>query len=269
VNLFDAVVTSVFRYGLGVWGVTCAQVGKLDDLFVEFIRWVFRLPTTTGKMGILANFARRCAKCDALFLATVQIAQGDTTKNKIWGSIVSDLGDGRLSSQWYEIVLAEIGKRGFREEVLQRGSSFVAERKIHALHFAQYCFHHHSNVTVGNSADVVRRRREFGIFPFLFSVPSYESRFLLSFLLHCWRFLDGGQCSNYPRICDDCDRENSSFHLLFECFMFEQLRENFAAETGRELTFDSLKECGREFCHELCKFGKDLFESIAELCLDS
>jgi hypothetical protein len=59
VNLFDATFSSIFCYGLGVWGVLCAQVTKLDDLFVEFIRWLFRLPPKTGKLAILGTFARR------------------------------------------------------------------------------------------------------------------------------------------------------------------------------------------------------------------
>jgi hypothetical protein len=41
IELFDSVVSSVYRYGFGVWGVTVRQVAKLDDLFVEFIRWLF------------------------------------------------------------------------------------------------------------------------------------------------------------------------------------------------------------------------------------
>ncbi len=79
-NLFDATVSSIYRYGLGIWGVLCAQVNKLDNLFVEFVCWAYRLPSKTGKFTILANFARRCAKCDALYLAAVQIAKASVSK---------------------------------------------------------------------------------------------------------------------------------------------------------------------------------------------
>jgi hypothetical protein len=241
-------------------------VGKLDDLFVGFIRWLFRLPSTVGKMGILATFARRCAKCDAIFLASVQIAQGPTSGNPTWKAIVGDLQAGQLQSQWYEIVRAEVQKRDLRVEVFERGSVFVAERKTYAIQYAQYCFHFHSNVTVGNSADLIRRKREFGIFPFLFFTPPFQSRFMLSFILHCWRFLDGCVCASYPRICETCDRENSSYHVLFECFLFEQLRENFKYVSGFDFTFEILKNDDREVCHEISKFGKLLFEALCQSC---
>jgi hypothetical protein len=268
INLFDSVVTSVFRFGLGVWGVQCAQVSKLDDLFVEFVRWVFRLPRTTGKNGILTNFARRCAKCDAIFLASVQVAQGTCTRNAIWQSVAAGLHSEQTRSQWYEIVKAEVGKRDLGVEVFERGSAFVSDRKTHAIHFAQYCFHTHSNVTVGNSADLVRRKREFGIFPFLFCVAPFQSRYLLAFLLHCWKYLDGGKCAIYPKICEDCDRENSSYHVLFECFLFEQLRGNFQHVTGFEFSFELLKTSDRTVCYEMCRFGQLLFESLCDLCSD-
>jgi hypothetical protein len=266
INLFDAVVTSVFRFGLGVWGVVCAQVGKLDDLFVEFVRWVFRFPRTTGKNAILSNLARRCAKCDSLYLAAVQLAAAQTTRNHIWKTIVDDLRAGHMTSTWFEVVVAEVGKRDLRVEVLEQGSSFVANRKSHAVHFAQYCFHQHTNATVGNNADLFRRRRRFGIFPFLFIVQPSESRFLLSFILHCWKFTDGAVCSSYPRICEECDQENSSFHVLFECFLFDGIRSEFFETTGQVFGFETLESGERDVCFAMTRLARDIFSAIRELC---
>jgi hypothetical protein len=114
INLFDSIVTSIFRFGLRVWGVQCAQVSKLDDLLVEFVCWVFRLPSTTGKNRILANFARRCTKCDAIFLASVQVAQGESTRNAIWRSIAGGLHSDQLRSQWYISYLSYLRRSGNR-----------------------------------------------------------------------------------------------------------------------------------------------------------
>jgi hypothetical protein len=43
-SFFDSLVASVYRFGLGVWGVTVARVNTLDRLFADFIRWLFRFP---------------------------------------------------------------------------------------------------------------------------------------------------------------------------------------------------------------------------------
>jgi hypothetical protein len=182
-------VASIYRYGLGVWGVSCAQVKKLDNLFVEFIRWMYRLPTTTGKLSILANFARRCAKCDALFLATAQLAQGTLSKNPTSVALVQDLKTGVKSSRWFEIVSREIEKRGLTREVFDHGVNFVSERKAYGVTFAQFCFHYHCNMTVGNSSDLLRRNREFGILPFLFNSHLQVYPVLPSFMLAFYRWL--------------------------------------------------------------------------------
>jgi hypothetical protein len=138
-------------------GVSCSQVKNLDDLFVEFICWVFRFPSTTGTDALLVTFARMCAKCDALFLATVQLARASTTKNKIWASLAEELVQGHKHSGWFDIVKSKIGKRGLAREVFDQGATFAAERKSYCTVFAQYCFHHHCSVPAGNSSDLLRR----------------------------------------------------------------------------------------------------------------
>ncbi len=265
VNLLHETVSSIYRYGQGVWGVSCAQVNKLDDLFVDFVRWVFRFPITVGKASILANFARRCAKCDALYLATVQLAKASVSRNTTWVALVEGLCAGVKTSRWFQIVRSEIEKRGLASEVFEQGVTFVEERKSYAITFAQYCFHFHCNATVGNSSDLIRRRREFGIFPFIFCTHPARSRFLLSFLLSCWRYIDGGQCQKYPKICSICDSENSSFHVLFQCLNFCMLRGEFVARTGHDFNFNVLAESDRIVCDAIVSLGVDLFEAIDEL----
>jgi hypothetical protein len=266
VNLFDATVSSVYRYGLGVWGVSCAQVSKLDDNFVEFVRWLFRLPPRVGKMAVLASFARRCVKCDALFLAATQVAQAAGTRNKVWEDTVKELKAGTIASDWFEIVRAEVGKRGLLVEVLNSGKEFVANRKQYGVVFAQFCFHAHSNTLTGSSADLVRLRRKFGIMPFLLSAHPEQSRYLFSFLLSCWRFLDSCRCIQYPAICETCDQENSSVHVLFECVLFSLLRDELESTLGTPFCFEVLESQDREVCRSVISFGKNLFFAIAELC---
>jgi hypothetical protein len=126
-ELFDSIVASVYRFGLGVWGVNVSQVRKLDDLFADFVKWRFRFPVKTGRDVILANFGRRCTKCDSLYLASVQIATAASFKNAFWSGAVDDLRRGALTSKWFSIVCSELGKRGMREEVLDPQST---ERQI-------------------------------------------------------------------------------------------------------------------------------------------
>jgi hypothetical protein len=57
-GFFDSLVSSVYCFGLSVWGVTVAKVTTLDSIFVEYILWIFCLPPTTSANIILYCFAR-------------------------------------------------------------------------------------------------------------------------------------------------------------------------------------------------------------------
>ncbi len=264
-ELFDAVVASVYRYGLGVWGVTARQVNQLDNLFVEFVLWLFRLPPSTGRAVILSNFSRRCAKCDALFLASVQLAAAATTKNRLWGEVVADLGQGRIVSTWHRVVAAKLAKRGRLEDVLNRGADFVGDRKRIGVEFSQYCFHHHLNIRTGSSADDLRIMRPFGIFPLFLSLSPEQTRYLLAFLSSSWRYIDQMICSNYPEACQECDQENSSAHVLFVCPKFERFRARLLSEIGVPFSFDCLATTIRQEQVRIARFAKELFFAIAEL----
>jgi hypothetical protein len=129
-------------------------------------------------MAVLGSFARRCVKCDALFLAATEVAQASGTRNKVWEEIVKDLKTGALSSDWYKIVKAEVEKRGLLLEVMTGGKEFVANRKQYGVVFAQFCYHAHCNTLTGSSADLVRLERKFGIMLFLLSAHPEQTRYL-------------------------------------------------------------------------------------------
>jgi hypothetical protein len=75
------------------------SLSVLDDLFVDFIRWLYGMPKTTSKLNILSCFRRRCALCDALYLAAIQLAGASTSKNVIWRDLVEDLDSRQKKSK--------------------------------------------------------------------------------------------------------------------------------------------------------------------------
>jgi hypothetical protein len=266
-GFFESLVSSVYRFGLGVWGVTVAKISTLDTIFVDYIRWIFRLPRTTGANIILSNFARRCAKCDSLFLAATQIAGAVSSRNATWQRTVRDLLAGKLSSTWFTATMAELAKRGMVQEVVQYGADFVANRKLYGVQFSQFCFIHHTNVPTGSSSDLFRRQRPFGIYPFLLKMPSHSSRFLFSFIASAWRFIDGAACADYPQYCSGCDCENSSFHVLFDCHLFSAERASFLSRTGQALSFSSLQSDCSVVCRELVRVAKCIYLKARGMCL--
>jgi hypothetical protein len=269
-SFFDSIVASIYRFGLGVWGVSVAKVNTLDRIFAEYICWIFRFPRTTGTNTILSNFGRRCAKCDSLFLAAVQLATARTTRNVLWEATVQELLSNNLQSTWFSIVESEIRKRGMTTEIFQSGANFVANRKINGVYFSQYCFLHHTNSPTGNSSDRFRRGRPFGIFPFLLNVTSHESRYLFSFLCSVWRYIDKKACDSYPEYCSPCDRENSGYHVLFECPLFSSCRVDFARRLGRNVLFEfaTLFSEDIDVCRSAASTGRFIFDEIRKMCMN-
>jgi hypothetical protein len=266
-SFFDSLVSSVYRYGLGVWGVKVARIGTLDRLFAEYICWLFRFPRTTGTNVILANFARRCAKCDSLFLAAVQLAGTSKSRNAIWQAAVEDMIAGRLRSTWLTITLSEISKRGMTAEVLEQGAAFVAGRKLYGVQFAQFCFAHHLNIPTGSSSDLFSRPRPFGIYPFLLKISSHHSRYLFAFLCSVWRYIDRSACERYPRYCTYCDCENTGYHVLFDCSVFEDVRLAFSRQTAGRLVFafSTLQVESLSDCREIANVGRIIFDRVRNM----
>jgi hypothetical protein len=266
-NLFDSIVSSVFRYAFGAWGPVAGNLGSLDSLFVDFITWLFCFPRSTCKTAILACFGRRCASCDSLFLASVQLARGLTSENELWGSVAKALkGNTLRGSKWYKKVKQALVERGLQREVMQNPAKIIVRRKEFGVQFSQYCFHHHLNLSCGSSADEIRMVQPFGIYPFLLHTPPGFSRFLFSFILSNWRWLDKGRCSSYPRECTRCRKYNSSFHILFECQLFLAERDAFFLRTGVPFEFECLKVDDKTLSREAVALGKNVFKLISEQC---
>ena len=239
VDLFDSLVSSIYRFGLGAWGLEAGKMTALDSLFTSFITWLFRLPPTSCRDSILAAFGRRCALCDALFIASIQVANAKISRNTHWSNVVDELVAGRRKSKWFRKVVSGLRMRDLWEEVL-KGGPFVGERKTYGVKFAQYCFHNHLNRLRGTSADDFRHFRPFGIYPFLYAAPPAETRFLLSFVLCNWRWLDKSMCRLCPRLCVTCGEDNTGWHILFNCVFFEDIRAGFQNICGIPFDFDSL-----------------------------
>jgi hypothetical protein len=267
VNLFDSIVSSVFRYGLGVWGFQAGVMRGFDDLFTSYVVWLFRLPPSACKTAILSAFARRCAQCDALFLASVQLASADSTSNPLWRDLCEELREGRRKSKWYSILMTGLRTRGLADHVTRWGTDYVANRKQIAVRFSQYCFHNHLNNFRGTSGDDFRASKPFGIYPFLFMNNACDSRYLFSFILSCWRWLDGGVCSIYPRECSFCLCRNTSWHVLFDCPLFQDVREPFESAAGQHFDYSCLISAVPPMPVQVVKLGKELYGRVRELCL--
>jgi hypothetical protein len=263
INLFDTLVGSVYRFALGAWGPTAGKLCELDNLFVKFITWVYRLPTTTCKSALMACFGRRCTECDALFLASIQVARGSGSDGGLWGSLVQELKTGKKKSKWFMRVRKALEDRGLRELVWDRPTEAVSERHSLGLRFSQFCFHKHLNLPRGTSADQFRTIQPFGVFPFLYHAPPFLARFLLSFVVSNWRWIDGGACKNHPRSCHFCGVHNSSVHVLFECPIFEGSRREFYNKTGVTFDFEAMMCNSREVAREAAVTGKNIFSKIA------
>ncbi len=164
------------------------------------------------------------------------------------------------------MVRSELDKRGFKDEAFERGSVFVEERKKRAVEFSQFCFHFHLNVPTGTSSDQLKRIRPFGVLPFLIQQSPEKSRFIFSFLCSNWRFIDGLKCSAYPDVCDRCDQENTSLHVLFSCPRFEHVRREFRSVSRMAFNLDAFGSVDRDVQNAICKAGRRIYEIILNAC---
>jgi hypothetical protein len=263
--MFDVLVASIFRYGLGAWGPVGGNLSAFDELFVGFVRWLFLFPKTTSKLNILSCFGRRCAACDSLYLAAVQLAGASGSRNDVWKDLVQDLSAGKIKSKWYKKVISALADRGVESKVMQDGASVVTSRKEFGIQLAQFCFHKHLNKFTNTSADDFRRAKPFGTYPFLLQTSPTRSRFLFSFLLCNWRWIDRGRCKDFPRQCASCLCENTAWHLLFHCPAFSDIRDAFLNETDRVFAFEVLFIDNKVISNSAVELGKKLFERVAQM----
>jgi hypothetical protein len=265
IDLFDSMVSSIYRFGLGAWGPTSGKLTILDDLFSNFNCWLFSLPKSTCKVNILSCFGRRCAVCDALFLAAIQIAGTPTSKNELWKGVLEDLKSGAKRSKWFQLVCKALQDRRISDKILNRGAEAVAERREIGITFAQFCFHRHLNHFTRTSADEFRAVKPFGVYPFLYRASPPIARYLFSFVLCNWRWLDRGICRHYPRACSGCKCENTAWHLLFECPKFNRERAAFQRATGFIFDYSALLMNEPSVAQQTALTGKAIYEHLCRL----
>jgi hypothetical protein len=239
VQIFDTFVSSIFRYSLGTWGVTAGSLHKIDNLFCDYIRRQFRLPPKTCRKGILMQFGRRCACCDARFLAIVQVARGFTNPNSVWGKVLNTVWS-RRTLPWIREVKAHMCAMGIESIVLRDPAGFLSERKDWGLKFSRWCHEHHLVFANGRSSDRFRLERPFGMFPVVYDLPVEKSRILLIFVLSSWRW--AFDLRDAPEYCAECDSMINSWHIMFCCSRTQHVRNEFLRRSGVEFNYAALRD---------------------------
>lgn len=176
INFFDSVVSSIYRYSLGSWGVHCTEIGKFNSIYVSYILRALRLPRNTSRKGILIQTGRRCAHCDALYLGALQMAKGLANKISIWGYAVRSALDDDRANDWVRTVHQGLIDRVLDEWMLVRTEEFIAQTRTIGVYFDQYCFHNHLNLLTYNSADSFRINRQPGVYPLTLFLKSFQVR---------------------------------------------------------------------------------------------
>jgi hypothetical protein len=240
VQIYDMFVSAIFRYSVGAWGPLAGDLAFLDKIFADFVRSRYGLPRNTSVDGILMQFGRRCASCDAFFLSAVQIARGLANPTSVWGQVITNLlPNSRI--RWIRSVTARLDEMGMTREVLDAPRTFLEKQKEYAIQFAQFCHHKHLAIANGSSADFFRVNRPFGIFPFLSDLSSHRARYVLLFVLSCWRW-STEDTVNFPEYCPACRVYVTSSHLLFDCVLTSRFRGNYEQVVGRAFDHDSLMD---------------------------
>ncbi len=257
VQIYDMFTSSVARYSLGAWGPLAGDLSFLDKIFVDFIKSRFNLPRCTSIEGTLMQFGRRCAECDAFFLASVQVARGLTNPSSVWGRILANtITDTRI--RWIRMLTNRLTEMGMASEVLDHPATFLENRREYAVTFSQFCHHRHLIFTNGTSADFFRVDRPFGVYPFLSELPSYRTRPALLLILSCWRWVTDHL--TYSENCPACCTPMNSPHLMFHCSLTNRVRVNFRRITGTDFSLESLQDA--TLAEEVAKACELILQSI-------
>lgn len=83
---------------------------------------------------------------------------------------------------------------------------------------------------------------------------------VIRFLLSCWKYSKAFLSCSFPTCCETCDAQFSTFHIVYECKMFEGLREAFRLRTGRHWNSSRLNEF--EIRDDVCFFFSSLVDNI-------
>jgi hypothetical protein len=256
VQIYDTFGSAIYRYSLGTWGVLVGDLSKIDNLFCDFVKQQYRLPNSTCRKSILMQFARRCARCDANYLAAVQLARGLCNPSSIWARVLATTwGNGK---EWLSRVRAHLTQLGIENVVMQTPSLFLSDRRKYETDFSVWCHTHHLTVANGSSADYFRLGRPFGYYPAVFDTPVPRARSMLALLLSCWKWTsDMRACPDY---CSACDCEMTSEHVMFRCAATREFRSQFEIKTGNRFTLEAFRE--GNFGTEIADVCRDILDSI-------
>jgi hypothetical protein len=172
---------------------------------------------------------------------------------------------GSKKSKWFKAVSMALAERKLLEKVQQNGADVVATRREVGIAFSQFCFHRHLNCLTQTSADDFRRVKPFGVYPFLYKASPDTARFLLSFVLCNWRWLDRGKCKNYSRTCHSCSSANTAWHILFVCPIFSAERRAFLDRTGLIFEYSVLLVNDATVARAAAETGKCIFYHVCTL----
>ncbi len=255
-QIFDMFVSSIYRYSLGVWGLS-GDLRRVDNLFCDFIKRQYRLPQSTCRKGILMQFARRCANCDAHFLAAVHVARGLTAPNSIWGRIIRVTW--QLNSlPWVRNLKNRLALMEIEDELVETPASFLGQRREWGLRFSQWCHTNHLVFVNGTSADIFRYERPFGMYPVIFDMNVGRARPILTFILSCWKWAT--DLRNAPEYCADCDCMLNAPHVLFRCVHTELFRTDFQRQTGTEFRLSNFSN--PELSEEIARTGENILRNL-------
>jgi hypothetical protein len=95
-------------------------------------------------------------------------------------------------------------------------------------------------------------------------MPATRAQDMLALLLSCWKWTSGFR--NCPDYCDLCDREMTSEHVMFQCEATSNIRENFAARSGKQFNLEVFHEdnVGKEIadaCREIVAAIRNRFSN--------
>ncbi len=181
--------------------------------------------------------------------------------------MVNDLRSGCKKSKWFLAIKKSLAERRLADKILNQGAAaIVVERREIGIAFAQFCFHRHLNLCTGTSADNFHAVKPSGVYPFLFKSSPDIAQYLLSFVLCNWRWLDRGRCRNYPRTCAVCGLENSAWHLLFRCPIFQREQDLFFQQTGVTFEYDALLINDSVTARQAALTGRYIFIMYVNLC---
>jgi hypothetical protein len=171
IQIYDMFVSSIFRYSAGAWGPLATNLDCIDDMFISFMQSQYKLPISTSKQGILMQFGRRCASCDAFYLGAVHMARGLVNPDSVWGRTLSQVGQ----NKWKEVITGRLNEMGMLQEVSETPALFLEERKKKAVEFSQWCHYSRLGFANGTSADLMRIGRPYGVLPAVESLQLFRA----------------------------------------------------------------------------------------------